>query len=306
MQGQLEGYVLRRRGLALVGGAAVLWGTSGLTATVAYGRGVDPLTVSAWRMALGAVVLLIALQVRSRCEVATERVTIRALGRVELWRLVVVTVGLAGYQACYFVAVQRAGVTIATLITLGSAPLLVTVGERLITRRPSGRITTAGICLALIGLVALVGTPSAAGPQVLAGALFAGGSALGYATVTLVDGGLGTRLGAERLTIATFSGAAVLLVPLAAVTTGIGIEGDMVVLGALVYLGVVPTAVAYRLFFTGLPAIRATHAAVLVLLEPLVATGLAWLLLGERLGLSGWAGATLMVIAVVLVTHTRQ
>lgn len=305
MQGQLDVIGLRRRGLALVGGAAVLWGTSGLTATVAYGRGVDPLTVSAWRMAVGALVLLVALQLRSRGEVDAERSTVRALGRVEAWRLVVVTVGLAGYQVCYFVAVQRAGVAIATLITLGSAPLLVTVGERLVTRRRTGRVTAAGICLAVLGLVALVGAPSAAGPDVIAGAMFAGGSALGYATVTLVGGSLGTRLGAERLTIATFAGAAVLLVPLAAVTVGLGIQGDVVVLGALVYLGVVPTAVAYRLFFTGLPAIRATHAAVLVLLEPLVATGLAWLLLGERLGLLGVAGALLMVAAVVLVTRAR-
>lgn len=174
-----------------------------------------------------------------------------------------------------FVAVERAGVAIATVITLRSAPMLVTVGERLITRGRTGRVTTAGIGLALIGLVTLVSAPAAAGPDVIVGAMFAGGSALGHATVTLVGGGLGTRLGAERLTIATFVGAAVLLVPLAAVTVGLGIEDGVVVLGALAYLGVVPTAVAYQLFFTGLPAIRATHAAALVLLEPLDATGLA-------------------------------
>ena len=92
-----------------------------------------------------------------------------------------------------------------------------------------------------------------------------------------------------------------LLVPLAAVTGGLGIGGDVIVLGALVHLGVVPTAVAYPLFFTGLPAIRATHAAVLVLPEPLVPTALALLLLVERLGLLGWAGGILMVVAVVLV-----
>src|SRR5690606_17851902 len=46
-----------RRGLLMVAAAAVLWGTSGLTATVAYDRGVHPLTVSSWRMALGALTL---------------------------------------------------------------------------------------------------------------------------------------------------------------------------------------------------------------------------------------------------------
>jgi drug/metabolite transporter, DME family len=255
---------------------------------------------------LGAVALVVALGLRSRRDADMRLVALRVLDRSQRWRLVVVAAGLAAYQVGYFVAVDRAGVTIATLITLGSAPLLVTVGERIITRRPAGRSTIAGVALALVGLVALVGAPGAAGPQVAAGAGFAVGSALGYATMTLGGGGLGSRVGAERLTIAAFVGAAALLIPLAAATTDLGIGADPVVLGALVYLAVIPTAVAYRLFFTGLPAIRATQAAVLVLLEPLVATGLALLLLGERLTLLGWSGAALLVAAVVLVTRTKR
>lgn len=306
MRRQMDTTVTRRRGLGLFGGAAALWGTSGLTATVAYGRGVGPLTVSAWRMGLGALALLVVVGVRSRRDLGAGMDAVRALGPVERWRLLVVTVGLAAYQACYFVAVERAGVTIATLITLGSAPLLVSLGERLLTRRPTGWWTTAGMWLALAGLVALVGAPAAPGPQVAVGAVFAVASAFGYATLTLVGGGLGARLGAERLTVAAFAGAAVLLVPLAAATSGLGIGGDAVVLGALVYLGVLPTAVAYRLFFTGLPGIRATQAAVLVLLEPLVATGLALVLLGERLTLIAWAGAGLLVAAVVAVARARE
>ena len=297
---------VQRRGLLLVGGAAALWGTSGLTATVAYGRGVDPLAVSAWRMGLGAVALLAAFGLRSRREAGVEVVVIRALGRADRWRLGVAAAGLAGYQACYFIAVERAGVTIATLVALGLAPLLVAVGERLTTRRRTRWRTIAGLALALLGLVALVGAPAATGPQVGIGAVFAVGSALGYATLTLVGGGLGTRLGSERLTIAAFVGAAVLLVPFAATMGRLGIGGDLVVFGALVYLGVIPTAVAYRLFFTGLPAIRATQAAMLVLLEPLVATGLALVLLGERLTLLGWSGAGLLVVAVLLVIHARE
>jgi drug/metabolite transporter, DME family len=306
MQGQINGAVARRRGLTFVAGAAALWGTSGLTATVAYGRGVDPLTVSAWRMALGVLALSVMLGVRSRRDADVEVVALRALGRAERWRLVVVAIALAAYQACYFVAVGRAGVTIATLVTLGSAPLLVAVGERFFDRRRTGWWTTAGIGMALAGLVALVGTPAAAGPQVMLGAVLAVGSAFGYSVVTLVGGRLGTRLGGQRMTIAAFAGAAGLLVPLAAATAGLGIGRDVVVFGALLYLGVLPTAVAYWLYFTGLPAVRATQAAVLVLLEPLVAAGLAVLLLGERLTLLGWAGAGLLVVAVTLVARSRE
>src|SRR5690606_19433116 len=95
-----------RRGLLMVAAAAVLWGTSGLTATVAYDRGVHPLTVSSWRMALGALTLGLLLG-RRRPEAG-----LMSLG---LDRLLLVGASLAGYQACYFLAVERAGVSIATL-----------------------------------------------------------------------------------------------------------------------------------------------------------------------------------------------
>jgi hypothetical protein len=58
-------------------GSAV--GTSGLTATVPYGRGVDPLTVAAWRMGLGAVALVAALGLRSRRHADIRFVALRLL-----------------------------------------------------------------------------------------------------------------------------------------------------------------------------------------------------------------------------------
>jgi drug/metabolite transporter, DME family len=286
--------VSRRRGLLMVGAAAALWGTSGLTATVAYSRGVHPLTVSSWRMAIGAIALSLLLRRSRRTGV---RPTL-ADGR----RLVLIGASLGAYQACYFLAVQRAGVSIATLLTLGLAPVLVTIGERLLTRRPTAPATVAGIALAIAGLAALVGVPSGRSPDLLTGALLATGSAFGYATLTLAGGTLSTRLGAQRLTRLAFVIAAVLLVPVTATTVGLGLGPDPVVPLAMLYLGVVPTALAYRWFFAGLQRVPASVAAVLVLLEPLVATALAVPLLGERLTVLGWTGAGSMIVAVVLVS----
>ncbi|WP_052665214.1 DMT family transporter [Nitriliruptor alkaliphilus] len=284
------------RGLLMVGAAAVLWGTSGLTATVAYSRGIHPLTVSSWRMALGAIALLPLL--RSAPTVAARPTWADAR------RLAVIGVGLAAYQACYFIAVQRAGVSIATLITLGSAPVLVICGERLLTGRRIAPASAAGIVMAIAGLVALVGLPAGGGDDVSVGAAFAALSALGYAAVTLAGGTLSTRMGAQRLTVFAFLVAAVLLLPVTVATVGIGLAGDPLVLAAMLYLGIVPTALAYRLFFTGLQRITASAAALLVLLEPLVATGLAVPLAGDRLTPVGWVGAAVLLLAVVVSTRT--
>ncbi|MGC1569034.1 MAG: EamA family transporter, partial [Trebonia sp.] len=59
-----------------------------------------------------------------------------------------------------------------------------------------------------------------------------------------------------------------------------------------------PTAAAYTLYFRGLRGAPAGTAALIALLEPLTATLLAALLLGDRLSLPGMAGAALLLAAV--------
>lgn len=285
----------RRRGLLLVAAAAMLWGTFGLTATVAYGRGTYPFTVSSWRMAVGAIALTLVVR---RSTTVAARLTL-ADGQ----RLAIVGASLAAYQACYFLAVQRVGVSIATLLTLGLAPVLVTCGERVVFRRPAAPATVVAVVLAVAGLVALVGAPSTQAPGLMSGALLAAGSAVGYASLTLAGGPLSSRLGPQRLTILAFVIAASLLIPITAATVGLGLGGDPLVTAAMFYLGLVPTAFAYRMFFAGLERISAASAAVLVLLEPLVATALAVPLRGERLTPVASLGAVALIVAVILVSR---
>jgi len=62
---------------------------------------------------------------------------------------------------------------------------------------------------------------------------------------------------------------------------------------------------AYALFFGGLRTTSAEVAAVLTLLEPLVATLLAVVLLGETLTALGWLGAVLLLAAVGVLLARR-
>jgi DME family drug/metabolite transporter len=73
----------------------------------------------------------------------------------------------------------------------------------------------------------------------------------------------------------------------------------------LVYLGVVPTAVAYALYAIGLRTTRVTVSGVLTLLEPLTATLLGVLFFGDRLGQVGAVGAALLLVAVLGLTSRR-
>jgi len=69
----------------------------------------------------------------------------------------------------------------------------------------------------------------------------------------------------------------------------------------LLYLGMVPTALAFVVFLTGMEHTTATVVSIITLLEPLTATALAWLLFDEQLGVVGVLGAALLLGAIGLL-----
>lgn len=71
------------------------------------------------------------------------------------------------------------------------------------------------------------------------------------------------------------------------------------------YLGLIPTALAYGLYAVGLRRTPATLAGIVTLLEPLTASTLGVLLFGERLGVAGTFGAFLLLAAISLLVLRR-
>jgi DME family drug/metabolite transporter len=282
-----------RRGFLLVVVAALCWGTSGFSGKIVADRaGLGPLDIAWHRMAIGAVVLLIGFAATRRRRAGTTT----ALTRGTAVRLVLVAAGLGAYQLAYFAAVATAGVSIATLVALGLAPLLIAVGATVLGHGRPDRATVVALVAALVGLVLLVGISAGedAGTTVVVGALIAVGSALGYAVVTLAGAGVPAGI---PVTLAGFAGGALLLTPVA-LAVGLRFTADPVALGVLLYLGAVPSALAYGLFFRGLRSVPGAVASIVTLLEPLTATALATAFLGERLSPGALAGGLLVLTAV--------
>jgi DME family drug/metabolite transporter len=289
-----------RTGFLLVVLAAMCWGTSGISgAIVAERTDLGPLDIAWHRMAIGAVALLAGHLVTRRRRPAVAA----PLARGTAVRLLLIGAGLAAYQLAYFAAVATAGVSIATLVALGLAPLLIAVGAALLGHGRPDLATRVALVVALTGLVLLVGISAGAdtGTTVVRGALMAVGSALGYAVVTLA--GTGVPAGVP-VTLAGFVGGAVLLTPVALIV-GLRFTGEPVALAVLLYLGLVPSALAYTMFFTGLRSVPGAVASIVTLLEPLTATALATAFLGERLAPGALAGG-LLVLAAVAGLYLRR
>jgi len=283
-----------RRGFLLVVLAAALWGTSGFSGSIVLERtDLGPLDIAWHRMTIAALTLGVAHLVTRRRRAAASPAR---PGRGTVVRLLIVGAGLAAYQLAYFAAVPRAGVSIATLVALGLAPLLIAVGATLLGHGRPDVATMVALTVALVGLVLLVGVSAGtdAGTAVVLGAVLATGSALGYAVVTLAGGGVPAGV---PVTLAGFAVGALLLTPVA-LAVGLHTTTEPVALAVLVYLGVVPSAVAYAFFFAGIKTVPGAVASIVTLIEPLTATALATAFLGERLAPVALAGGFLVLAAV--------
>jgi drug/metabolite transporter, DME family len=279
--------------------SGLLWGTGGLTGSL-LGRvaGLPAMSVAACRLTAGGVLIMAFLAVTGRRPGGRW-----PAGRAAWTRIAVIGVLAALYQSCYFISVALTSVALATLVTIGTAPVIV-LGVYRVTGRRSGRLASVAACLALAGLGLLVGLPSGfSETAVLASAGMAVLAAAGFAAVTLT--GAKPVPGLDELTVTGFGFTlgGLILMPLAAALGGLSFRPGPEAVGLLIALGLGPTAVAYTLYFRGLRTATASTAALLTLLEPLTGAILAAFVLGQRLSATGIAGAAILVVAVLVTVR---
>lgn len=296
------------RGLLLVSAAGVVWGTIGPAVQLAHdASGLSPWTISAYRSTVAVLTLLVASLVTGRLA------TCRALARRHGRRVTVTGLATATFMLLFFVAVVAAGVSVATVLALGLAPVLLLVVDSVRSRRaPAGaQVVTVVAALAGLALVSVAGAGGGGGgqaPHTVLGILAALGSGTAYAVSTHVGAPLSREHDALAITTVTMTVAAGVLVPgglLAAYLLGEPMSTtDVGSWSLLAYLGVVTMAFAYVLLYAGLRSTTSGSAVVATLLEPVTAVLVAVLLLGERPTVAVVVGTLLILGAIA--TLTRQ
>ncbi|GAA3048712.1 EamA family transporter [Kitasatospora albolonga] len=279
-----------RHGVLSISAAAVAWGAGGAVAALLMNTaGLGPIAVCAWRFAVAAGCLLL----------------LPARERSGGWRAAVLTgIGLMVGQCAYFASVRYAGLGLATLITIGAGPVFTSLGAHLLLGERLTRRALAANGLALGGLVLLTAAP-AAGPRPLLGVGLALLSGAAHSGLTLWARGGGTA----RASAGAFGTGLACLLPVALLLEGgvLPSAGQPVpTAAALLFLGTVPTLIAYRWYFAGLATVPGATAAVLVLLEPATAALLGVACFGEPLTWTVAAGSALLLTAVVALTRRQE
>ena len=247
----------RGSGVPLLVLAGVAWGTGGLLGSV-LGRetGLTPLAVAAYRLGLGGLLVLVAVVGLTLAGVGDRPAASArwATAVPQLHRIGLLAVLAAAFQACYFTAVSLTTVGLATLVTIGTAPVVVVVVETL--RGSARRGSVPVVVLALLGLGLLVGFPATGADPLAAAAgaaaaVFAGSA---FAVMTLVGSRTVPGLDPMVATGASFVVGGLLLAVPAAVLGTMAFPVTSAGVGLLALFAVLPTALAYTAYFRGLGA----------------------------------------------------
>src|ERR671933_801846 len=265
--------------------AAVCFGTTGTAQAI--GPSASPVAVGAARIVVGGALLVVVA---------------RAL-RVDLPRFCAtsagIAVGVCVYQLSFFAAVKLTGVAVGTVVAIGTGPAAAGALGRLINGERLTRRWALATLAAAAGVALLAG--DGGGTVDPAGIALAVTAGAGDATCTVLSKRLIANGAApEGVMAAGFGGAAVLLVPVL-VLAGPGFLTSGAGLGLALYLGAIPTALAYVLFSRGLRGLTSGETATLVLAEPLTATALGVVALGEQPSVAAGAGAALVLAGLAIL-----
>jgi drug/metabolite transporter (DMT)-like permease len=285
-------------GLALV--SAVAFGGSGVVAKPLIEAGLDPLHV-VWLRVTGAALVMLPLAVRHRALVRRRPALLAGFGLL----------AVAGVQACYFAAISRIPVGVALLVEY-LAPALVLGWVRFVQRRPVTRAAALGVVLAVGGLACVVEVWSGLSFDAvgLLLALAAACCQVGYFVLSDQGSDAGDEA-PDPLGVIAYGllvGALVLTVVARpwrmdwSVLAGTAhMDGTPVAAGLLLgWLVLVATVVAY---VTGVLAVRRLSpqvAGVVACLEAVIATVLAWVLLGEHLSAPQIVGGAVVLLGAFI------
>ena len=287
---------MRKTAPLLVLAAGTLWGIMGIFVRTLTAWGFTSLQIASARIVFGALLFL------------TITAAVRPAQLKIHWRDVGLFLGMGIFSlllftVCYFTTINRASLSVAAIL-LYTSPIwvmllsLICFRESITCRKALAAVLAFGGCV----LVSGIGSGAQLSPLVIATGLL---SAVGYGLYSIF--GTFALRKYTPLTVTTYAflfgavGAVFLCSPADALRVIGEAEHPGMVVGFLVFTAFVTAVLPYLLYTVGLSHMRASSAAIMASIEPVVATAAGALVFHESLTPAALAGIFLVLAAIVVL-----
>ena len=275
--------------------ASFFWGTTGIAAS--FTANVSPLATGAFAMGLGGTLLVI----NARHFLVKDMPKLTST----LPYLVIGGLSVAIYPLAFYTAMKWSGVAIGNVISIASAPLFTAVIERLLNNKQISLQWFISFILGTIGVLLLsLGKQHTTHENIDTNLQYWGVvlgliAGLSYALYTwagkqMIDRGVNSKSSMASM----FGFSAILLLP-SLFFTGENLFATATNSAIALYMAIVPMFLGYLLFGYGLRYMQASKVTLITLLEPVVATLHAVVIVGEMFDFKGWIGMLLILICLL-------
>lgn len=250
------------------------------------------LTIAAYRLSLASLFYLIFTRLRQGPILAP-------FSRSQLKVVLLSGIFLTIHFATWITSLKYTSVA-SSVVLVQSAPIFVALGSAVVLKEHPSRRVLVGIIIACVGSAIISAHDFSLDRHSIVGNVLAVGGAIGAAGYLLAGRRLRTNIDIFRYVTVVYSVAAVLLI-LLALGSGVSFAGFRPVdYWLLVAVALIPQVVGHTSINWALKYFSATAVAVIILGEPIGASLLALLLLGEKLTMIQIAGGFIILSGVLL------
>ena len=219
----------------------------------------------------------------------------------DIWPMLLGGAGTAAFMPFYTLGFQRAGVAVAAIVAIGSAPIFTGIVARILFKRTPGKPWFIGTGLAVAG-VALLNAPTGETNVQLAGVMFATVCGLAYACQATGMEMLSRRHHPVQSVAPIWTVGTILQAPIV-FGKDFSFLSEPLLLGGTIYGGVFTVAITFSMFTYGVAKIGSATAVTVGLMEPITAAALGVTLLGETITTLGVVGIGFVLAGLVVVSR---
>jgi drug/metabolite transporter, DME family len=283
--------------------AAFLWGTTGTIAT--FAPNLSPLAIGAAAMGGGGLLqaILARKNIKNNITQINSNLIILSIGVISVFI----------YPLAFYSSMHLAGITVGTVVSIGTAPLFTALLERFFDHKKLSFKWFICFVLGISGVILLsigeshssISSKQITNDRQILGIFLGALAGLTYALYSwiakkLIDRGIDSKASMGLI----FGIGSLFLLP-TLFFTGANLFEENINIYVVGYMMLIPMFLGYVLFGYGLKTVPASKAITLTLFEPLVAAILAIVLVGEKLAPIGWIGMIFISLCLALLSKTK-
>ena len=278
-------------------GAASIWGGMYVVSKVVLDI-IPPFTLVSIRLLLGALTLAIVLLIRGSPKIT----------RKQFWQ--VLGVGFVGYGvslSLQFLGTKLSTAANGSLVT-SATPAFVLIFAWILLKESITPLRLVSLVLATLGVLAVIDPRSAQlNPDLFLGNLSLIGAAITWALYSVLVRKTTQNVDVLPFSLIAFVGGLPITVPAGVWELGTVAVGEISpgVVGGILFLGVISTALAMVRWNTAFAFVDASLASLTFFAQPVVGTLLGWLFLGEQITPLFLLGGILIGLGLVIATREK-